>query len=263
MKSTLVIVLFFLLFPFTVFTQESKDTPTQQIETPEEKEKREFREFKEFKERQNREAAEKENSASKTNPKEKKWYVYLQGSAGNAGTEFEKGTVQSGKLGFEYRILPFFGIGLGVGNNKLNLTSRDSSSGLILAYLLLSAPYTTTTPESTQSAQTNRLFLATILAAPVSYNYSYSTAQVDFNFHFNQDKFFDPYAGLGLIAGICGPAYPCSITGGEFKLGSQFNFDSFFLFLQGQAQLLTIKESGLPAFQSQNLIGSLGAGFRF
>ena len=43
----------------------------------------------------------------KTNPKEKKWYVYLQGSANNAGTEFEKGTVQIGKLGFEYRILLF------------------------------------------------------------------------------------------------------------------------------------------------------------
>ena len=263
MKSTLIAVLFFLLFPFTIFTQESKEAPAQQVETPEEREKREFKEFKEFKERQNREAALKDQNANKANPNEKKWYVYMQGSAGSAATEFEKGKAQGGKLGFEYRILPFFGIGFGLGNNKLDLTSRDSSSGLVLAYLLLNAPYTTTTPESRQSAQTNRLFLAALLAAPTNYSYSYSTAQLDFNFHFNQDKFFDPYAGIGLIAGICSPAYPCSITGGEFKLGSQFNFDSFFLFLQGQAQLLTIKESGLPGFQSQNLIGSLGVGFRF
>jgi hypothetical protein len=181
MKSTLVAVLFFLLFPFTIFTQESKEAPAQQVETPEEREKREFKEFKEFKERQNREAALKDQNANKANPNEKKWYVYMQGSAGSAATEFEKGKAQGGKLGFEYRILPFFGIGFGLGNNKLDLTSRDSSSGLVLAYLLLNAPYTTTTPESRQSAQTNRLFLAALLAAPTNYSYSYSTAQLDFN----------------------------------------------------------------------------------
>jgi hypothetical protein len=95
------------------------------------------------------------------------------------------------------------------------------------------------------------------------FHYRYTTAQLDFNIHFNGDKFFDPYFGFGMIAGTCANTYPCSITGGELKLGAQFNFESYFTFFQAQGQIINIKEPGFTSFQSKHTLGSIGIGIRF
>lgn len=39
-------------------------------------------------------------------PDSKKWYVYVNGGAGNTNTQYEKGTISNAKLGFEYRPIP-------------------------------------------------------------------------------------------------------------------------------------------------------------
>jgi hypothetical protein len=250
MRNLIYGVLVITLCQFGVFAEDRIASE----ETPEEKEKREFKEFKEFKERQKKESEENE----------KKIYIYFQGSRGNSETEFERGKISSPKLGFEYRLNPMFGIGLGLSNNILKLESKDTSSGPLLGYLLLTAPITNRTAGiSDERIMANRTILAALLSAPIAYNYRYTSMHLDFNFHFNRAKFFDPYLGIGFIAGTCGISYPCTVTGGELKAGTQFNFETFFTYFQVQGQMIRIKEPGIGTFPTQNLIGSLGIGVRF
>jgi hypothetical protein len=152
---------------------QAKDLKKETIETPEEKEMREFKEFKEFKRRNENKTNEVSKPEEPAN-KSKEWYISFQGTAGISATEFEKGKASSGKIGFEYRPNPMFGIGFGISNTNLSLTSRDTSSGPLLALLLFNAPYTTTSESARQSAQSTRLLLGLILATPLTYEYKYS-----------------------------------------------------------------------------------------
>lgn len=254
MKILVVSLIVFVYCIFGIFAQETKESQNTKSETLEEKQIREYRELIEG----------KRTDSGEEKEKRKTYYLYSHGNTGIADTEYEKGKIQSIKIGLEYRPNPFFGIGLGASNNNLSLTSKDNSSGAILAYLLLTAPIVNrSSTMSDQTVMANRLLLAAFLFQPSNYNYRYNALHLDFNFHLNKDNFFDPYIGIGAIAGICGSSSPCSISGGELKLGTQLNFETFFTFFQVQGQVITIKESGIGSFQSQNKIASIGIGARF
>lgn len=230
MKFSLIFLFALLIFQLSVFPQDTKDLNKEEP-LPEIKES-----------------------------KEKKIYFYFQGASGFSETEFEKGKIHSPKLGFEYRFTPFFGIGLGLSHNSLNLTEKDTSSGAILAYLLLTAPITNRSANIIDDTiMSDRLQLASNLIAPQNYYYRYNALQVDFNMHFNKSNFFDPYLGFGIIAGKGN----VTVIGGEIKSGIQLNFETFFTYAQLQGQVLKLRESTEDSFQSRNLIGSIGAGVRF
>ncbi|HMY67796.1 MAG TPA: hypothetical protein PK453_20015 [Leptospiraceae bacterium] len=191
-------------------------------------------------------------------PDSKKWYVYLNGGAGNTNTQYEKGTVSNGKLGFEYRPIPYIGLGMGIAGSNLAVKEKQSSADLLLPLLLLSG----SSSSSSSSSFLTTIILLDMLSSGGTSKLSYNTLNLDFNFHMNQDKTFDPYIGIGVIGGSCTGAATCTVTGGEGRLGVQFNFSTFFFFLQGQYQSLSFKaaDSGVNA---TNTIGSLGLGARF
>jgi len=189
-------------------------------------------------------------------PDSKKWYVYLNGGAGNTNTQVEKGTVSNGKLGFEYRPIPYIGLGMGIAGSNLAVKEKQSTADLLFPFILLSGS------SSSSSSFLTTLILLDMLSSGGTAKLSYNTLNLDFNFHMNQDKTFDPYIGIGVIGGSCTGSATCTVTGGEGRLGIQFNFNTFFFFLQGQYQSLSFKaaDSGVNA---TNTIGSLGLGARF
>ncbi len=247
-----------------ILAKDTEITTKSLSETQDEKDWREFKEFQKMKERQEREGVNKEDSVDLISAARKKTYLYLQGGSGGAATQYENGIAKFGKFGFLYRVSPFFGLGFSVGNNSLDLKSKDTSSSLAIANLLLSAY------NASGTSPVDQILFAKLLDSPNaffylsnSFYYSYNTAQLDFNFHFNREKFFDPYIGFGIIGGSCSGKYPCSVRGGELKLGTQLNFESFFIFIQLQGQIINIKEPGFSSFPSQHSIGSLGIGIKF
>ncbi|MDX1958695.1 MAG: hypothetical protein SFU98_08990 [Leptospiraceae bacterium] len=192
----------------------------------------------------------------------KKWYISLQGSGGNVTAPVEKGTAASGKFGFEYRPIPYIGFGMGLSNNNLTLKSSEDLTSLLLLPILFSTP--SSSSSSSSSSTLNLIFLLPLLTSNQSTNFSYNTLNLDFNFHMNKDRLFDPYIGIGLIGGSCAGASACTISGGEGRLGLQLNFGTFFTYLQGQYQALTIgAREEQPAVNFSNTLGTLGIGVRF
>jgi hypothetical protein len=191
----------------------------------------------------------------------KKWYTYIHGGAGTVNTPLEKGNLTSGKLGFEFRPIPYIGFGLGLGANQMKLKSKESPLTGILPLVLILG----TSPSGGSSSGGNvflPLLLLTALSTPSSVAVDYNNLGLDFNFHMNKDNQIDPYIGLGLIGGSCAGGVVCTVTGGEVRLGLQVNFDTFFTFFQLQAQSLSFKLEG-GSVNSSNKLASFGVGARF
>ncbi len=201
------------------------------------------------------------NSDPKENQeKSKNWYLYLNGSGGVSNTPVEKGTYSGGKVGVEYRPNPYIGFGFGLAGGSSTLKSKSDPVGdLLLPIVLLGG-----SSNSTNNLLPLLLVLSSLndTAVAIRYNLIF----FDFTFHANKDRFIDPYFGIGITGGACTGQALCTVAGGEAKLGLQLNFESVFVFLQGQHQALTFTGKGESSGATANLtndIGSLGIGFRF
>lgn len=230
-------------------TSELSAAEKEELETlRKEKERREYQDLK--KESEVASGKEDENNKKKT-------YLFLQGGGGNTSTEFDKGNVAYGKVGAEFRVFPWLGIGSGFSNN--NITIKDDPSVRIGSYFLFNL---LVPPPITQTAgNITNLFSLLLLTTPTGYKISYNAIHFDVNFHFLKDSFFDPYVGFGIIAGLCTSASGaiCTASGYELKLGAQLNFERVFLFGQGQLQSINFTEAGVHS----NTMASFGAGIRF
>jgi hypothetical protein len=184
----------------------------------------------------------------------KKWYLYLQGSRGNSNLHILQGTISSGKIGVEYRLTPYIGLGFGINGNNSTFTEKPRAID-VLQVLLYSGYIVNSGTITTLLPIINNL-------QPRTFNINYTTASADFNFHFNGDRRFDPYIGMGLFGGTCSGGGRCNVGGGEVKLGLQINFETFYIFGQGQYQSLVLAYINSSA-NMINAMGSIGVGARF
>lgn len=196
-------------------------------------------------------------------------YIYFQTGGGLVQNESERGGIGYGKFGFEYRILPF--IGLGIGASLSNQRTVDNPKGLsdllLVGAIINSNPTRTSTSNNNSSSNSNvetifNFFIINFFLTQTIFTYQYSSLHFDVNFHLNKDNFFDPYIGIGLITGSCFGSISCRIEGGEVRTGIQFNFENNFIYTQIQTQKISI----IYEFDSStypNFMASIGAGVRF
>jgi hypothetical protein len=156
-------------------------------------------------------------------------------------------------VGFEYRLNPYIGFGLGGGMNNWAVKSEIDRQGILLALV------------ASGGISTSTALPSLLLSSPTTYNVQYNHYAANFNFHMNGDKTFDPYIGIGAIGGSCtGSIGGCTVLGAEGRLGLQINFTRFFVYLQGQGQSLNFKQEGNPLVSNAtNFMGTFGLGVRF
>ncbi len=185
----------------------------------------------------------------------KNWYWFFQGGGGSAASGSFSGTAFNGQMGFEYRETKTVGYGISIGGTQLNMKQKSSGLDENTLLLLLAVPR----QKSANALQALLLMngVGSLFGAENS-GISLGTGALNLNFHLNGDSFFDPYIGFGLVGGSC-LGSSCSVGGGEAKLGIQFNYDTFFYYLEGRGQSLSITGIG----QTNIGIGALGIGMRF
>lgn len=181
------------------------------------------------------------------------WYFYLGGGGGKADSFGISAKTTSGQVGFEYRLNPYIGFGLGGGMNNWAVKTETDRQGIFLAFIA--------SDRSSVSSNLPVYFLIT----PTRYEVKYNHYSANFNYHINGDKTFDPYIGIGVIGGSCtGSIGGCTVLGAEGRLGLQINFTRFFVYLQGQGQSLNFKQDGNPLVSNAtNFTGTFGLGVRF
>lgn len=185
----------------------------------------------------------------------KNWYWFFQGGGGSATSGSFSGTAFNGQIGFEYRETKTVGYGISIGGTQLNMKQKSTGLDENTLLLLLAVPR----QNSANALQALLLMngVGSLFGAENS-GISLGTGALNLNFHLNGDSFFDPYIGFGLVGGSC-LGSSCSVGGGEAKLGIQFNYDTFFYYLEGKGQSLSITGIG----QTNIGTGALGIGMRF
>ncbi|HNN06727.1 MAG TPA: hypothetical protein PKN56_24450 [Leptospiraceae bacterium] len=185
----------------------------------------------------------------------KNWYWFFQGGGGSAASGTFSGTAFNGQMGFEYRETETVGYGLSIGGTQLNMKQKSAGLDENSLLLLLAVP-----GQNSANALQALLLMNGVssLFGTENSGISIGTGALNLNFHLNGDSFFDPYIGFGLVGGSC-LGSSCSVGGGEAKIGMQFNFDTFFYYLEAKGQSLSITGIG----QTNIGTGSLGIGMRF
>jgi hypothetical protein len=195
----------------------------------------------------------KEDQTSQSNLS--KWYISLSGAGGNLKAPIETGTSSGGRFGFEYRPNPYIGFGLGLSASNYKLKEKTDPVDLFFTLTLLSFA-------SRGGLSPYSLLLLSDSLQPAVVSFGSNTLDLAFNFHPNEDKLFDPYVGIGIIAGNCTGGASCTLTGGAGRAGLQINLSSFFFYLQGEARALNFSGVG-GAIAMQENQGSIGLGYRF
>lgn len=197
----------------------------------------------------------------------KKWYFLLGAGVGNStipptgSTIQPNGAYSGGRIGFEYRPNPYFGIGFGLSGHK-SIFRTEANSDTLLLLLLIGNAFSGSAAK--EPYYLPMALLASGYGTSEKYGLQYNTVYIDFTFHPNQDKFFDPYIGIGLMGGAC--IGPCTVGGGEAKLGTQLNFGNIFVYLEGRYQMLAFTGTGNATggyLTLENKIGNFGIGTRF
>ncbi len=206
----------------------------------------------------------------------KKWYIYLQGGRGQIQNDNRDAPLGSRKLGLEYRINPWIGLGAGISGSRIHPEEggrkgeRDHSPNpLLLLWVLSQSNFMNQwNGINSNSQQTENLILLGYLVGnkfrdKEGPQFNYRTVSLDFNFHMNKDNTFDPYIGVSALAGRCGRESDCRVLGAEARLGLQVNFETFFTYIQAGTQTLKFQGEHGGSEKAQSIIGSLGVGVRF
>ncbi|MEM7184679.1 MAG: hypothetical protein AAF518_27535 [Spirochaetota bacterium] len=162
------------------------------------------------------------------------------------------------QIGVEYRLFPFFGLGLGVSRSNYKVSEIRNEVIEIAYTFLLSEPI-----RDPLESQLNNLSLDYDLLLYGAYNYftqivpkrlETNTVDVSLNFHLFGNSIVDPFIGIGGSYGSCNigivRCIAPTVTG---KAGLQLNLGSFFIFGQAEVHYLIVLEKA----------GRGGMGIRF
>lgn len=183
--------------------------------------------------------------------------IYFQGSKGISYNETDRGPITSYKIGYKERVYSYFTAGFGLNHGNLFLQSRvkDFSSNLTLALGTLLP--------SNDSLEYRVFMLTAAYDASYKDHYAYGALSGDLNFHPNQNKQFDPFIGISVLAGSCGNEFRCTLSGYELRAGLQFNLTDFFIFFQTSSQNLYLSNTYYGTVQINNTLPTFGFGTKF
>lgn len=199
--------------------------------------------------------------------KNRDFSIYFQYDSGSSVTTTEKGKLNEFKLAAEFIFLTHFSFSLGLSRSKINLHDSTWNSNLIIGGLFLanSAMNQGNTQQDLQAKKDSYIIGSIFLLGPTEYNYNPTNLNLDFNLHWNTENFIDPYLGVGYQAGIYETSESISsIDGWKGKTGVKVNFNSYYLFFQGEYQKMKISDSAFfSAFHLTNKVTSIGIGYYF
>ncbi|MCB1177024.1 MAG: hypothetical protein KDK36_05535 [Leptospiraceae bacterium] len=154
------------------------------------------------------------------------------------------------QVGMEFRLFPYFGIGIGFSRVNYNISElRDDVIELGIS-LLKNTEYESTIQQTLSNYnidyQTFLIALKSYTDSLIPRSINANATDVTLNLHILGDGVFDPYIGIGGSYGKCtSDVVSCLGTTAIGKIGFQINLSSIFIFLQGEGYYLVVREKAV------------------